>query len=177
MVDLDGLSVSAVVAVAASPEAVWDVVTDVARVGEWSPECREVRWAGNGPGAAAVRPGARFVGHNRNEYAQWSVTCVVVGANRPRHFSWAVLNGEPGDVSRPSSTWRYDLEPLGGGTLVRHTFIHGPGGSGVVEAVEARPQAAQVIIEHRLATLRHNMEAVLAGVKAAAESAESVRSG
>jgi Polyketide cyclase / dehydrase and lipid transport len=32
------------VVVDAAPEVVWRVVSDVTRTGEWSHECREVRW-------------------------------------------------------------------------------------------------------------------------------------
>ena len=47
------------VIVAAPPEAVWAVVSDVTRVGEWSGECRACVWLGE---AVAPVPGARFRG-------------------------------------------------------------------------------------------------------------------
>src|SRR5215213_9637584 len=47
----------------ASPMAVWSAVSDVTRMGEWSPECHTCAWAEDATGPAV---GARFVGHNRN---------------------------------------------------------------------------------------------------------------
>ena len=52
---------SATVTIAPSPEAVFDLVTDLQRMGEWSPESRAVRWL---DGATEVALGARFAGDN-----------------------------------------------------------------------------------------------------------------
>ena len=49
--------------IAASPEAVWNAITDVTRMGEWSPECHTCEWKDDADGPAV---GAWFVGHNRN---------------------------------------------------------------------------------------------------------------
>ncbi|MDG2112640.1 MAG: SRPBCC family protein, partial [Actinomycetota bacterium] len=47
--------------VAASPEAVWAVVSDITRIGEWSTETYLCEWdEGQQPGL-----GATFTGHNR----------------------------------------------------------------------------------------------------------------
>ena len=43
--------------IAASPEAVYALVSDITRMGEWSPECRECTWANGATGPAV---GARF---------------------------------------------------------------------------------------------------------------------
>jgi hypothetical protein len=50
------------VEVDATPEAVWAVVADVTRVGEWSHECRSVQGV---DGDHLARSGARFRGRNR----------------------------------------------------------------------------------------------------------------
>src|SRR5262245_9893520 len=47
----------------APPGAVWQIVADVTRTGQWSHECRRARWLGP---AAAPAPGARFRGSNRS---------------------------------------------------------------------------------------------------------------
>jgi hypothetical protein len=47
---------------AASTERVWDLVSDVTRVGEFSPETFEAEWLG---GASGPEVGARFRGHVR----------------------------------------------------------------------------------------------------------------
>ena len=46
----------------AAPEHIYEMVADLPRMGEWSPECQSVEWEG---GAAGPAEGARFVGHNR----------------------------------------------------------------------------------------------------------------
>jgi hypothetical protein len=75
------------------------------------------------------QPGARFAGHNRfpNGF-EYAVTCVVTEADRPRAFAWVVLD-DGGDPARPSSSWRYRIDPLPGGSRVRQRFTHGPGAS------------------------------------------------
>lgn len=173
--DLTDVRVDVQVTVPAPVERVWDLLTDVTRIGEWSPECVRAEWAEGG----GQRPGARFRGRNRAGDREWSVTCVVVEAERPRSFAWVVLDGAE-DVDRPSSRWRYDLEPLADGTTrVSQRFAHGEGESGVLWAIEKRPEKATKIIERRREMLRANMlqtfaamEAVLTGA-AAGEGAGS----
>ena len=125
--EVTGQTAAAEAVVAARPELVWDLVADVTRVGEWSPECIRSAWLGE-PGRPP--PGARFTGHNRLPSGfEYEVTCVVTEADRPRTFAWVVLD-DSGDPARPSSSWRYQIDPLpGGGSRVRQRFTHGPGTS------------------------------------------------
>jgi len=60
--ELTGLMAAAEEEVAARPELVWDLVTDITRIGEWSPECIRAAWLGE---PSRPRPGARFTGRNR----------------------------------------------------------------------------------------------------------------
>ena len=48
--------------VGAAPERIYDLVADLPRMGEWSPECLSVEWEG---GTCGPAEGASFVGHNR----------------------------------------------------------------------------------------------------------------
>ena len=70
---------------AASPEAVWELVSDVTRIGEYSPETFEAEWLDGATGPAV---GAEFRGHvKRNEKGPtyWTrcrvVTCEPARAN------------------------------------------------------------------------------------------------
>lgn len=166
--ELAGLTVAAEEVVAARPELVWDLIADVTRVGGWSPECTRASWLGE-PGRP--RPGARFIGHNRlPDGFEYDVTCVVTEADRPHAFAWAVLD-DNGDPTRPSSSWRYQIDPLpGGGSRVLHRFTHGPGDSFLREAAAIAPDQAAGIITARLHGLRANMNAALRAMKATAES-------
>jgi len=75
--------------ISASPEAVYDLVADITRMGERSPECYRAEWV-DGPATAAV--GARFRGHNRIGVIKWSTTCKVTAADRGREFAFTVVN-------------------------------------------------------------------------------------
>jgi uncharacterized protein YndB with AHSA1/START domain len=168
--EVTGLTVAVEELVAAQPELVWDLVADVTRVGGWSPECIRAAWLGE-PGRP--QPGARFTGHNRlpNGF-EYEVTCVVTEADRPRAFAWVVLD-DSGDPACPSSSWRYRIDPLPGGSRVRQRFTHGPGAS-FLRAVAARaPDRAAEFIATRLGGLRANMSATLGAMKVAAESRPS----
>ena len=59
----------ATVHIDAPPEAVWAVIADVTRGGEWSGESRGCVWLN---GAGSVEVGARFRGRNRRGPFSWS---------------------------------------------------------------------------------------------------------
>ena len=168
--EVSGLTAAAEEVVAARPELVWDLLADITRVGQWSPECIGAAWLAE-PGRP--RPGARFTGYNRlpNGF-DYEVTCVVTEADRPRAFGWVVLD-DSGDPTRPSSSWRYRIDPLpGAGSRVRQRFTHGPGASYLRAAAANAPDQAAEIIAARRDGLRANMSATLRAMKAAAESAD-----
>lgn len=110
---MDELTVNA--HVAAPAETVYDLVADVTRMCEWSPENTGGEWLDGARGAAV---GARFRGRNRRRMG-WSTTAVVTEAERGRAFAFAVGRDAPG---RPDTRWRYDFAPAaGGGCEVRET--------------------------------------------------------
>jgi uncharacterized protein YndB with AHSA1/START domain len=166
-----GVTVAAEEVIAARPELVWDLVADVTRVGGWSPECIRAAWLTE---SGRPQPGARFTGRNRlpNGF-EYDVTCVVTEADRPRAFGWVVLD-DSDDPARPSSSWRYRIDPLPGDrSRVRQRFTHGPGVSFLREVAAEAPDLAAGIIAARRAGLRANMSATLRAMKAAAESAHA----
>jgi hypothetical protein len=65
-------SCTASIDIAAPIDVVWDLVSDIARIGEWSIECRSCEWLA---GATDPRPGARFRGRNRRNATLWTRTC------------------------------------------------------------------------------------------------------
>ena len=83
----------------ASPDAVYDLVADLPRMGEWSPECQKVTWRDDA--TRAVR-GGRFVGHNRSGVLRWTTFGEVVVADRGRNLAFEVTVG-PVAVAR----WEY----------------------------------------------------------------------
>jgi uncharacterized protein YndB with AHSA1/START domain len=97
-------------------EAVWLIIADVTRVGEWSHECRGARLLG---GAWAAAPGVRFRGQNRSGVFRWSRSCVFTAVEPPRALVWRT-GGLWGRVD--STQWRIDLEPVAGGTRIVQTY-------------------------------------------------------
>jgi uncharacterized protein YndB with AHSA1/START domain len=164
------MRIDAEIVVAAPPATVWDLLADVTNAGIWSPECIRTAWL---DGHHDPRPGARFSGRNRGRSGfEWTVTCVITQADRPRTLEWVVLDDEDSTqtVDHPSSRWWYQLAPApGGATLVRHHFVHGPGDSGLRWMMRQHPQHAGQIIEDRREEILANMRHALAAMKAAAE--------
>jgi len=138
----------------------WELITDVSRIGEFSPECTGAAWLTES--ATGPRPGDRFSGHN--EYGSGfasDVTCVVTAAERPSVFEWIVLDPSA-DPAIPGSIWRYELVPGAGGQLtVRHSFEHGPGVTGLSEGMRQSPDQAQSVLDGRLDILRKHMTITL----------------
>ncbi len=100
------LPISASVVVAASPDAVWAVVSDVTRMPEWSPELRRLFVLGR----REPRVGMRLLGINRRGYAAWPTTSRVVRFEPGRAVAWKTRES--------GATWTYELEPVEGGTRV-----------------------------------------------------------
>ena len=92
-------SASRSIEIDASPTAVYDLISDITRTGEWSPECRVCEWLGT-PGQV----GSRFRGRNRSGPARWTTTGEVLAAERPKVFEFVTLY--KGD---PATRWRYEL--------------------------------------------------------------------
>lgn len=105
------------VLVAAPPDAVWAVLTDVTRVGEWSHEARAARWLDDARGL-----GARFGGDNRAGLAglaRWSKVCTITEYDAPHRFAYATAETF---IDRASTSWEFDLAPVDGGTLLRQSY-------------------------------------------------------
>ena len=114
------LSEACVVRVVDAPAGeVYRVVADVTSTGERSNECRKVEWL---DGSHAPVVGARFRGHNRFRLARWSRVCEVVEARPGEAFAFRTVPERWDPSRRDSTTWRYELEPEGDATLVRHSY-------------------------------------------------------
>jgi uncharacterized protein YndB with AHSA1/START domain len=104
----------------AAPERIWELVSDVTRIGRYSPETFEAVWLDGAEGPAV---GARFRGHvKRNGWGPtyWT-TCTVTECEPGRVFAFGV-----GSAKRPLNVWSYRLEPAGAGTDVTESFQLAP---------------------------------------------------
>ncbi len=103
------------IVVAAAPERVYDLVADVTRTPELSPEIVEVRWLDGARGAAV---GARFEAVNVSSGGRrWRKRPVVTVADRGREFAFSRTEPFAGTVA-----WRYRFEPVEGGTRVVESY-------------------------------------------------------
>ncbi len=100
------------------PDRVWGLVSDITKMGEYSPEVIEAEWI---DGATGPTVGARYRGHvKRNE--NWPVlywtTCKITECVPGQVFEFAVVMGD-----RPVNTWRYEFRATDdGGTEVTESF-------------------------------------------------------
>ena len=142
----------------APPERLYDMVSDLSRMGEWSPENQGGKWVGGATGAVE---GARFKARNRNGRRSWSSVATIVIANRPKEVAW-----ESSALRLKIALWRYRFEP------------NGSGGTTVVESTEDRRGRIMHVIGRtatgvadRATENKKNMRATLEQLKTAAESA------
>ena len=101
--------------VEAPADVVYDVIADVATMGERSPECYRCDWL---DGDTEAHVGARFRGHNRLGLLRWSTTCVVTRADRGREFAFTVVSGK----GRDETQWRYVIAPTDRGSTVTEAY-------------------------------------------------------
>lgn len=134
----------------ADPDTLYDLISDVTRHGEWSPECRGGRW---------IEPGVTFRGRNRWGLIAWSRTCHVDTAVPGERF---VFHTVPEGAKQDSTRWSYLLEATGGDTVVTESYE-------ILIPVPPRMQTAIIarLLPHHL-DMRPHMEASLAGIEAIA---------
>lgn len=105
------------VTVNASPEAIYDLVSDITRTGEWSPVCTACWWDDE---AEAGQVGAWFTGRNELPDRTWETRSQVVAAERGREFAWVV----GGAFVR----WGFTLAPADSGTILTESWEFLPAG-------------------------------------------------
>lgn len=133
----------------------YDLISDLPRMGEWSPENTGGKWVN---GASGPVVGARFKGSNRKGWVKWSTNVVVTVAEPGQQFSFDVTIG-PTRVAN----WDYRFEQKGGITSVVETWT------------DQRPPVIGPVVNlmigvrDRAERNRRNMEATLANLAAAVE--------
>ncbi len=142
--------------IGASAEQVWAMVSDVTRMGEWSPENQGGEWRG---GATGPLPGATFVGTNRNGKKKWTTVATVVDADPGRRFSFRVTA-----KGFKVAEWCYVFEPTENGCRVTETWIDQRGG--IAKAL-GKPVSG---VDERASHNRAGMEQTFERLAAVAES-------
>src|SRR4051812_5254765 len=96
-------------------DAVWNLVTDVTRTGDWSHETQSAVWL---DGATRAVPGARFKGTNKQGRTKWTRTCEVLTVE-PYAFSFRTI---PTRVYPDSTVWSFTLTADGTQTRIEQRF-------------------------------------------------------
>jgi hypothetical protein len=154
---MTNLRYSESVVVATLPDSLYDMVSDVTRMGEWSPICTACWWDdGDGP-----REGAWFTGRNELPERVWETRSQVVAAERGREFAFVV----GGSWVR----WGYTFTPAGAGTTqVTESWEFLP--PGIARFHERFGAEAEAQIADRTEAARKGIPLTLAAIKKAAES-------
>ena len=144
------------IVIARSPEDLYDMVSDVTRMGEWSPVCTACWWdEGSGPAV-----GSWFTGHNESpDRDPWETRSLVVAASPGEEFAFTV----GGSWAR----WGYSFAPVPGGTQVTESWEVLPDGVKRFDdrfGAEARAQLA-----NRFEAARTGIPETLRALKRAAE--------
>jgi hypothetical protein len=150
------LSYSASIVIARSAESLYDLVSDVTRMGEWSPVCTACWW----DDGATARPGAWFTGRNEVPGRTWETRSEVVAAEPGREFAFK--------VGGAWVRWGYTFTPVDGGTQVTESWEFLPAGIARFEQRYGADAPAQ--IADRAEAARTGIPLTLAAIKAAAES-------
>ncbi len=144
--------------VAADPGHVYDLVSDVTRIGEWSPECHAAAWLDERRSV-----GARFRGQNRWGANRWARICEVTADEPGRRFAYRTVPGRRHGPSSDSSVWGFEIEPTPSGCRLTQFVLptHPP-------ARWFRPFIRRFMGHHL--DMRDHMTATIAAIRSTAEA-------
>jgi hypothetical protein len=157
IVTTPSLSYSESIVIARSPQELYDMVSDIARMGEWSPVCKACWW----DDGDSAKVGAWFTGRNETPERTWETRSQVVAAEPGREFAFAVFGNR--------ARWGYTFTEADGGTRVTESWEFLPGGA--VAFRERYGDDAPAQIADREQAARNGIPVTLAALKRAAESA------
>jgi hypothetical protein len=142
--------------VAVSPEVLYALVSDITRVGEWSPECRESWWDDD----SGPKVGDWFTGRNQSGESTWQTRSKIVAANQGEEFAW--------QVNETIARWRYTFERVAGGTKVTESWSLLS--DGVAFFTKNFGDKAEEAMSERSAIALSNIQGTLPRLKEIAES-------
>jgi len=101
--------------IGAPAETVWAMVSDLTRMGEWSPENDGATWL---RGATGAKPGATFRGKNSNGKKRWTTMGTIVDADPARLLTFRTTAS-----GFKVAEWRYEFATTASGCRVTETWI------------------------------------------------------
>jgi hypothetical protein len=154
---MDSFTHSGSIVINRSPDEVYALISDVTRMGTWSPICKACWWdEGAGP-----QVGAKFTGRNEVAERTWETRSEVVAADPGKEFAWAVA--EPPTRARCG----YTMKAVDGGTQLTETWELPPEGKAFFE--QRFPDDAPAQIASRAALAEKGIPETLAAIKQSAE--------
>jgi dimethylaniline monooxygenase (N-oxide forming) len=137
--------------VAADPMTVWEMVSDITRMGEWSPECYKAMWLGLRGGKGSV-----FLGLNKDRGLTWPSPAIVTESEPGKVFAFRAASGV---------IWRYHVAPEDNGTRLTEERIN----TGEFRWVRAGYRLFLGGYDRRIDVLRAGMHTTVHRIKWAAE--------
>ena len=142
--------------IAAPAEDVWALVSDLPRMGEWSPENEGATWL---RGATGPKQGAMFRGSNRNGKKTWKTVGTIIDVEPGRLLTFRITA-----AGFKVAEWRYVFEKIATGCRVTETWIDQ---RGRIAKALGKPVSG---VEDRAAHNRATMERTLERLKSKAEA-------
>ena len=153
---MPALEFSDSVDVALDADALYAMVSDITRMGEWSPVCKACWWDdGDGP-----HVGAWFTGRNVTPARTWETRSQIVAADPGHEFAWEVNNGWV--------RWGFTFEPSDAGTRLTESWTFLP--AGLDGFRERFGDHADSEIARRTQAAHDGIPETLAAIKKAAEA-------
>jgi len=119
--DTQPLTGSASITIDRPVAEVFAAVSDIVRMGEWSPECVACQWSAgvDGPGVGAAFSGDNVAKVGPITLKRWTTSSEVTGYVPEALFEF---------VAEGHTTWRYEFEARDGSTKVTESFSFAPPG-------------------------------------------------
>ena len=151
--------ITASIDISAPPAAVWAIVSDLKRMGEWSPQCRRMIVRGG-----EVKQGARTINVNRQGWKVWPTRSYVKVFDPERTLALKIA--ENGTI------WTYELEPTAEGTRLTESRTAPNGVSGLSNFLSKHVLGGTENFE---AELERGIQDTLARIKREAEKSTAGR--
>lgn len=162
-------TVRASIGIAATPDQVYALVSDLPRSGEWSPECLGGEWIGGPPATV----GTVFRGKNLRQpevvgwapliRGVWYTECRIVAAEPGETFQWMMLSHA---LTDQESIWGFDVAEHEGGAVLTHHFHMGRATAGIRQIVAGLTEPERVkFIEEWTQKLTGDLETTVTRIK------------
>lgn len=139
--------------VEAPPAKVWEVVSDLKRMGDWSPQCRKMYVFGG-----KVKKGTRTLNINRAGKLVWPTNAKVIEFEPEKKIAFRIVENR--------TIWSYELEPTATGTRITESRRAPHGVSKVSNFLAARGMGGVAPFE---AVLAKGIDKTLARIKSEVE--------